>query len=109
MSAIRVIGDRDTVLAFALGGVRGCVTETAADARTALRAVVDEVRTAGGVRRHPTLVVVTRTVADGIRAEIDAVTLDAAGPLVLEIPGMGAAGGEGRARSVLERMLRVHV
>ncbi len=109
MSAIRVIGDRDTVLAFALGGVRGSVPETPAEARTALRAVVDEVRAAGGVRRHPTLVVVTRTVADGIRNEIDALTLDPAGPLVLEIPAVHETGGERRSRSVLERVLHVHL
>lgn len=109
MNAIRVIADRDTVLAFALGGVPGSVTETPAAARTALRAVVDEVRAAGGVRRHPIVVVVTRRVADGVRAEIDAVTLDPAAPLLLEIPAMREAGGERRARSVLERMLHVHL
>jgi vacuolar-type H+-ATPase subunit F/Vma7 len=109
MRAIRVIGDRDTVLAFALGGVRGVVTQTPSEARAALRTVVEEVRAAGGVRRHPTLVVVTRTVADGIRADIDAATLDAAGPLVLEVPAVHEPRGERRSRSLVERVLHMRL
>lgn len=92
MNPIRLIGDTDTVLVFALGGVPGHAVhaaEDAAEARAVLEGIVDEVHRAGGAAQHPVIVLITQGVAAHIRDDLDAAARDAHGPLVLEIPGFG--------------------
>jgi vacuolar-type H+-ATPase subunit F/Vma7 len=98
MDPIQVIGDRDTVLAFALGAVPGHVVDTADEARAAVDTVAGAVRARGGPLRLPVLLLITRTAADRIRAHIERVRLDPGGPLVVEIPSAADASG-----SLLER------
>ncbi|HSP96581.1 MAG TPA: V-type ATP synthase subunit F [Candidatus Dormibacteraeota bacterium] len=109
MTPIRVLGDRDTVLAFQLGGVPGQVVQTAAEARAALDAAVAEVHREGGPARRPVLLLVTHGTAERIREDLDRAMLDPAGPLVLEIPGLGEATGERPVERFVERVLGLHL
>jgi vacuolar-type H+-ATPase subunit F/Vma7 len=107
MTPIQVIGDPDTVLAFALGGVEGQVARTATEARAAVQAVVDAVRRNGGPGRSPRLVLVTHHTAALLPAYLAAVMLDASAPLVLEIPGFGEPPGERPLQRFVERVLGI--
>jgi vacuolar-type H+-ATPase subunit F/Vma7 len=89
MSSVRVIGDRETVLAFALGGIPGTVVHTPEETRAALESVVAALRNEGGQQAAPILVCVTYAAASAVRAHLDALALDPNAPLVLEIPGFG--------------------
>ena len=109
MNPIQVVGDADTVLAFALGGVPGQVASTAPEAHAAVAAVVNQVRGEGGPARSPALVLVTQRVAHLIREYLNEVILDPSAPLVLEIPGFADAGGERPLERFVERVLGVHL
>jgi len=104
MNQLRVIGDRETVLAFALGGVPGQVAESAQAARDSLQAVLDEAAADDPAAPQPRLVLITRDAAAGVRELIDRLVLAAPGPLILEIPGFAerhtasARGESGPAR-----------
>lgn len=109
MSPIQVVGDAETVLAFALGGVPGRVAGRARDAHAAVEAVVDQVREAGGPARCPTVVVVTQGVAHLIREYLNQMILDPSAPLVLEIPGFAETHGDRPLERFVERVLGVHL
>jgi vacuolar-type H+-ATPase subunit F/Vma7 len=109
MNAIEIIGDPTTVLAFALGGVPGRVAETADEARAAIEAVVNEVRSHDGPVRSPTLLLVTQGTADRIREYLDGVILDASGPLVVEIPGFGEPQRKSPVARFVARVLGIHL
>jgi len=108
MSAVRVLGDADTVLAFALGGVPGDVVDTAADARAALAAAIESVRRGGGLARSPMLLLVTDAVVAVVREDIERLALTPAAPLILQIPGFGAAPAESGLERFVTRILEIH-
>lgn len=108
MNPVQVIGDCDTVLAFALGGIPGRIARNAAEALAAVRAVVDEVRRGGGPVRAPALILVTYRTAALIDDYLSEIVLDAGGPLVLEIPGFGEPPGTRPAQRFVERVLGIH-
>jgi vacuolar-type H+-ATPase subunit F/Vma7 len=89
MTAVELIGDADTVLAFALGGIPGHVTGTPDETAAAVAAVVGRVRAAGGLQHCPTLLLITHAAAAMIRADLNALMLEPAAPVVLEVPGFG--------------------
>jgi vacuolar-type H+-ATPase subunit F/Vma7 len=107
MTAVQLIGDADTVLAFALGGVSGQVTQTADEAQAAVAAVVQQLRKAGGLLQHPTLLLITHGAAAMIRGYLNELTLDPAAPVVLEIPGFGEPLGESPLAGFVRRVLGV--
>ena len=107
MNPLHVIGDSDTVLAFALGGVPGRVAHTEHEARTAVDAVVQAVSRGGGVLRAPALILITHRMAALIRPYLHALILDAEAPLVLEIPGFGELHDEGPGDRFVERVLGI--
>jgi vacuolar-type H+-ATPase subunit F/Vma7 len=109
MKPVHVIGDADTVLTFALGGVPGEIVHSAADARAAVEAVVAAVRGAGGPVKQPTLLLVTTATAERIRDYLDAVVLDANAPLILEFTGFGDAPAESRIERFVGRILGAHL
>ncbi len=74
-----VIGDQDKVLGFRFAGIRGEVVRDAAEARQALEECCR--RTDIGI------VIVTDTVADLIRQEVNQVRFGLELPLVVEVPG----------------------
>lgn len=106
---MQVIGDRDTVLAFELGGVPGQVVQTAEEARAAIEAAVSAVRAGGGPVRRPALLLVTHATAKRIRDYLDRIILDPTGPLVLEIPGLVDPLGERPVERFVERVLGVRL
>jgi vacuolar-type H+-ATPase subunit F/Vma7 len=107
MTAIRLIGDADTVLAFALGGVPGQVTESAAEAEAAVGDIVRLVRSAGGLLQCPTLLLITHGVAAMIRSYLNDVMLDPAAPVVVEIPGFGEPLGTNPLAAFVRRAVGV--
>ncbi len=109
MNPIQVVGDADTVLAFALGGIPGQIAGNASEAHAALETIVNEVRTEGGPVRSPALVLVTQRVAHLIREYLNEVGLDPSAPLVLEIPGFADGGGERPLERFVERVLGVRL
>jgi vacuolar-type H+-ATPase subunit F/Vma7 len=104
MSPLHVIGDRDTVLAFALGGIPGDVVETPREARHAVEAVAMP-EPDGAQGSQPTLLLITQETARGIRDVLDRLLVDQDAPLVLEIPGFAEPAGESEAGSFVKRIL----
>ena len=109
MTSIEVLGDRDTVLAFRLGGVRGRAVETADEARAAMDAAVAAVQREGGFVRRPMLLLVTHGVAERVREYLHQFMLDPAGPLVIEIPGLGESTTKRPVEDFVARVLGVHL
>ena len=105
---LAVVGDRDTVLTFQLGGVPGQVVHTADEACATIAEVVAAVHRDGGPARRPVLLLVTRGTAERIRTYLDRVMLDPGGPLILEIPGLGEP-GERPVERFVERVLGIHL
>ena len=108
MKGIHVIGDADTVLAFALGGVEGSPVTTPTEVRTALAAATDAVRARSRTGRQPLLLLVSRWAAALAADELRAMTLDPKAPLILVIPGYAEHGG-GVADDFVERALGVRL
>ncbi|MBU6398980.1 MAG: hypothetical protein KGS61_01555 [Verrucomicrobia bacterium] len=73
------IADAETVRGFRLAGVAGQVVATPAEAVAAIEAAA----------RQPTcgLIVLTETVAAGIREVVEAIRLERDRPLIVEVPG----------------------
>ena len=109
MNPIHVIGDADTVLAFALGGVPGQVVPSADEARAAVDAVLDAVRHAGGSVQQPTLLLVTTATAERIHDHLDRVALDANAPLILEFTGFRDPPSKSPVERFVARVLGVHL
>jgi len=109
MRPLCVLGDRETVLAFALGGVAGRVVHTPDEAGAVLAAAVAELRAQATSTREPGLVLVTRATANAVRAEVDRLALDTAGPLVVEIPGFGEPLGTSPVEAFVTRVLGVRL
>lgn len=107
MTAIQLIGDTDTVLAFALDGVSGQVTQTAGEAQAAVAAIVQQLRDAGGFLQRPTLLLITHGAAAMIRGDLNQLALDPAAPIVLEIPGLGEPLDENPLAGFVRRVLGV--
>jgi len=78
---VLVIGSKEMVAAFALGGWRG----RAVDGRAEALAVLEEAATSAEVK----LLVVEESVAERVREAIDRLKLDVRAPLVVEVPGFG--------------------
>lgn len=109
MSSLQVLGDPDTVLAFALGGIPGHAVHTAADARQAVAEAVEGARATAGTGTATRLLVITGRVAQMARDLLDAAAVDAHGLLVLEIPGFGETPGHDPVGQFVERVLGVRL
>ena len=109
MTPIEVLGDRETVLAFQLGGVPGRVVQSAEETRAALDAAVAAARGGGGAEHRFALLLVTHGAAERVRADLDRVILDPTGPLVIEIPGLGETAGQRPVERFVERVLGMHL
>ncbi len=109
MSPIQVLGDAETVLAFALGGIPGRVVRTVDEARAAMESAVSDVHAAAAAERQPVLLLVTQGTAELIRTDLNRVMLDSRGPLVLEIPGFGESLGRSSLERFVQRVLGVRL
>jgi vacuolar-type H+-ATPase subunit F/Vma7 len=106
MSDIAVIGDRDTVLAFQLGGVDGYVVSDAKSARQAFEQVCDAARRAEDAAGGAKLLLVTHQVVEFVGELFDVNRLEPSTPMVLEIPGFGEPGHQRPLQQLLARVLR---
>ena len=102
MNPIVILGDADTVLAFALGGIRGYTAQSLEQARAAWHDLFDEQST----RDPPGLVLVTHAVATHLRDELAQVRRLAIAPLVVEIRGFAEPPQESTSARLVGRMLR---
>jgi vacuolar-type H+-ATPase subunit F/Vma7 len=109
MNAIQVLGDAETVLAFALGGVPGRVVQTVDEARAVVDGVVNDIHRNAPAQHQPVLLLVTQGTADLIRSDLNRVILDSRGPLILEIPGFGEPLGQSSVARFVRRVLGVHL
>jgi V/A-type H+-transporting ATPase subunit F len=73
------IGDEDTVLGLRYAGVQGEVVEEPEQAREAFRRAC--------ASKRYSLVLLTETLADAIREDVNHIRFDVQDPLVVEIPG----------------------
>ena len=73
------IADEDTVRGFRLAGVSGAVVICASEAAAAVEAAV--------VQRDCGIIILTETIADGIRPLVDQIRSERERPLIVEIPG----------------------
>ena len=101
MNPLVVLGDADTVLAFALGGVRGHVAQSVEQAQAAWHDLLGEEST----HDPPALVLVTHAVAAHLRDELAQLRRQAAAPLVVEIRGFAEAPQESTSARLVGRML----
>ncbi|HOQ19082.1 MAG: V-type ATP synthase subunit F [Methanothermobacter thermautotrophicus] len=77
-SNIAVVGDRDTVTGFRLGGVReGYVVETPEEAEETIRKLVSD---------GFSIIIVTEKMGDELREFIEETTSSSALPMIIEIP-----------------------
>jgi len=73
------IADEDTVRGFCLAGITGQTVTTPQQAAAAVEQAV--------ARSDCGIIILTDTVAAGIRAQVDAIRLERDRPLIVEIPG----------------------
>lgn len=73
------IADEDTVRGFRLAGIRGQAVSTAREAEAAVNEAAD--------RGECGLIILTQSVAAGIRELVESFRLERDRPLILEIPG----------------------
>ena len=74
-----VIGDEDTVLGLRYAGVQGEIVDDAEKAREIFNRVCRS--------KRYNLIMLTETIADSIRADVNRVRFDVKEPLVVEVPG----------------------
>ncbi len=73
------IADEHTVRGFRLAGIAGCIVSTAEEAAAALEGAT--------AQSGCGIIVITETMAAGIRGRLEALRLERDRPLVVEIPG----------------------
>lgn len=96
------IGDEDTVRGFRLAGVEGQVATNAGEAHEALQAAV--------ARADLGIVIITDAVAHEIREQVDAVRMECARPLLVEIPGpTGPIPGRKTLRQLVQEAVGIRI
>lgn len=87
------IADEDTVRGFRLAGVAGQAVISADEAAVALRSAAAQPDSA--------ILLLTETVADSIRAQVERTRFESSRPLIVEIPGpAGPLAGRKRLRQL---------
>lgn len=77
------IADEDTVRGFRLAGVAGRAVGSAPEAAAAMKAALAQTEWA--------VIILTETVAAGIRPEVERIRYECDRPLIVEIPGPGGS------------------
>lgn len=95
------IADEDTVRGFKLAGVSGLTVSTALEAASALQTAIGQSDCA--------IIILTETVADGIRAQVNQVREKSSRPLIVEIPGpRGSLSGRKSLRQLAQEAVGIH-
>lgn len=75
------IADEDTVRGFRLAGIAGQAVSSVPEAAVAVQTAV--------AQRDCAILLLTETVADGIRPQVERIRFEQQRPLIVEIPGPG--------------------
>jgi len=95
------IADENTVRGFRLAGVSGQVVNTASEAAMALATAT--------ARRDCAIIILTETVAESIRAQVEGMRFESPQPLIVEIPGpAGPLPGRKGLRQLAQEAVGIH-
>ena len=96
------IADENTVRGFRLAGVAGQSVNSAAEAALALE-------TAAG-QRDCAIIILTETVAESIRPQVERMRFESPQPLIVEIPGpAGPLPGRKSLRQLAQEAVGIHI
>ena len=96
------IADEDTVRGFRLAGVSGRTVVSAPEAALAIASVAAQPDCA--------VIILTETVADGIRPQVERMRLESPPPLIVEIPGPGGPlSGRKGLRQLAQEAVGIHI
>lgn len=96
------IADENTVRGFRLAGVSGQVVNTAPEAARALATAA--------ARPDCAIIILTETVAESIRAQVERMCYESPGPLIVEIPGpAGPLPGRKSLRQLAQEAVGIHI
>lgn len=100
--SVVVLGDREVVAAFALGGATGRIVRN----RTEVIGALKEFERRGPVE----LLLIQQEFANLVQKELDAMKQDPCAPLVVEVPSFSMPGkGRTIARDLVRKALGIHV
>lgn len=96
------VADEETVRGFRLAGVKAHAVETAEQARVA----INDFR----VRPDCGIIIITETVAEMIRPQVEMIRQEREGPLIVEVPGPdGPMSGRKSLRELVEEAVGISV
>ena len=96
------IADEDTVRGFRLAGVSGQAVASAQEAALAIESATAQPDCA--------IVLLTETIADGIRPQVERIRLEMQQPLIVEIPGPdGPLPGRKSLRQLAQEAVGIHI
>ena len=96
------IADEDTVRGFRLAGVSGQAVASAPEAAMAMETVAAQPDCA--------VIILTETVADSIRPQVERIRFDSPQPVILEIPGpAGPLPGRKSLRQLAQEAVGIHI
>lgn len=96
------IADENTVRGFRLTGVSGQVVNTAAEAARAVEATA--------AQRDCAIIIITETVAESIRSQVEQMRFESPQPLIIEIPGPdGPLPGRKGLRQLAQEAVGIHI
>jgi V/A-type H+-transporting ATPase subunit F len=97
-----VIGDRDTVLGFALAGVDGEIVDSAEQTQKAL--------TLAFQKEDLGVIIIPERTASEVRHQIDQYVYKTTFPLIIEIPNrLGPMEGRGSIRDLIRTAVGIHI
>ena len=96
------IADENTVRGFRLAGVSGQVVNTAPEAARAVETAA--------AQRDCAIIILTETVAETIRAQVERMRFESSQPLIVEIPGpAGPLPGRKSLRQLAQEAVGIHI
>lgn len=96
------IADENTVRGFRLAGVAGQVVNSAVEAAQAMETAM--------AQRDCAIIILTETVAESIRAQVERIRFESPQPLIVEIPGpAGPLPGRKSLRQLAQEAVGVHI
>ena len=96
------IADENTVRGFRLAGVSGQVVNTAPEAARAMETAA--------AQRDCAIIILTETVAETIRVQVERMRFESSQPLIVEIPGpAGPLPGRKSLRQLAQEAVGIHI
>ncbi len=96
------IADEDTVRGFRLAGVAGQAVASAPEAAAAVGTAV--------AQRDCAVIILTETVADSIRPQVERIRFESQQPLIVEIPGpAGPLANRKSLRQLAQEAVGIHI